>query len=63
MIKQLWPPIAEYIQDLLMKSIEPMIQGSLNGFKFVNIDMGDDVSFQPSSNPLFSFLNNSLYSL
>ena len=49
MLKQLWPMIAEYVQNLINTVIEDSIQGympsNLGVFKFTNVDIGDVVSY------------------
>ena len=48
MIKQMWPYIGEYVQDLLKNTVEPQVQQSmpksLQPFRFERIDLGDIVS-------------------
>ncbi|ESN94049.1 extended synaptotagmin-like protein 2a [Helobdella robusta] len=45
MVKQLWPVIAEYVENLIVTTIQDSIQGympaNLGVFKFNNVDMGD----------------------
>ncbi|KAL4229104.1 Extended synaptotagmin-3 [Mactra antiquata] len=44
MIAQMWPFIGDYVQGLLMTSIQKTVQDSasvMGSFKFVNIDLGD----------------------
>lgn len=45
MIKQLWPFIGEYVQDLIKNTIEPSIGNSLpkslKPFRFEKVDIGD----------------------
>ena len=47
-IRQMWPFVGYYTEDLLRKKVEPSVQQSLpkslTPFRFENIDIGDIVS-------------------
>lgn len=48
MIKQMWPFVNTYTENLLRKTVQPKVQSSLpkslTPFSFENIDLGDIVS-------------------
>ena len=58
MVKQLWPYIEGYVEQLLRDTVEPAVQGALpsylKSFKFEKIRLGAYVSIQ-LGNKLYSF--------